>query len=115
MSITQRSEGIDLGHSSGTLPHHNPKERWLRKAPDGRFLGHEVVHVTVQHVSVSEGGQAIVGNVTQAAARETALEKAANSPPALSNAQERPMEIIGEAERAPVASRRRKDDGRSPA
>ena len=72
-------------------------------------------NVTVQHVSVSEGGQAIVGNVTQAAARETALEKAANSPPALSNAQERPMEIIGEAERAPVASRRRKDDGRSPA
>jgi hypothetical protein len=72
-------------------------------------------NVTVQHVSVSEGGQAIVGNVTQAAARETALEKAANSPPALSNAQERPMAIIGEAERAPVASRRRKDDGRSPA
>src|SRR5262245_28781931 len=38
--------------------------------------------VTVQHVSVSEGGQAIVGNVTQAA-RETARDKAARSPPAL--------------------------------
>ena len=36
--------------------------------------------VTVQHVSVSEGGQAIVGNVTQAP-RKTALDNAAASPP----------------------------------
>jgi hypothetical protein len=41
--------------------------------------------VTVQQVSVSEGGQAIVGNVTQSA-RETAPGKAATSPPALSDA-----------------------------
>lgn len=34
--------------------------------------------VTVQHVSVNEGGQAIVGNVTQAT-RETTPGKPANS------------------------------------
>jgi hypothetical protein len=82
--------------------------------------------VTVQHVSVGQGGQAIVGNVTPAAreaARETAPEKAANLTPALSHSKEPPMTIIGDAKRAPVASersrkvllpRRRKDDGRSP-
>jgi hypothetical protein len=54
--------------------------------------------VTVQHVSVSEGGQAIVGNVTQSP-RDTARAKTASSPPALPNAQEPPMPILGE--RAP--------------
>jgi hypothetical protein len=76
-------------------------------------------NVTVQHVSVSQGGQAIVGNVTQAAreaARETAPDKAAHPPPALADARQAPMTIIGEPERAPVALRRRRNDGgRSPA
>jgi hypothetical protein len=62
--------------------------------------------VTVQHVSVSEGGQAIVGNVTQSAARETAPEKPVNSPPALSHSKEPPMATIGEPTRVPVASER---------
>ena len=71
--------------------------------------------VTVQHVSVSEGGQAIVGNVTQAA-RESAPEKTAKSVPALTDAQQAPMTILGEPERAPALSRRsRKDGGRSSA
>ena len=71
--------------------------------------------VTVQHVSVSEGGQAIVGNVTQAA-RDAAPEKPASSTPALTDAQKPPMTILGEPSRAPVASRRRqKDDGSSSA
>jgi hypothetical protein len=42
--------------------------------------------VTVQHVSVSEGGQAIVGNVTQAVS-DTRPSKAASSPPALPHRQ----------------------------
>jgi hypothetical protein len=54
--------------------------------------------VTVQHVSVSEGGQSIVGNVTQNP-RDTARDKAASSSLALPNAQEPPMPILGE--RAP--------------
>jgi hypothetical protein len=66
--------------------------------------------VTVQHVSVGEGGQAIVGNVTQAP-RETAREKAAKSLPALTEGQQTPMTIIGEPEAAPSPLRRsRKDD-----
>jgi hypothetical protein len=53
--------------------------------------------VTVQHVSVSDGGQAIVGNVTQGP-RESARDK---SPPAIADARTQPMAIVGE--RAPAA------------
>ena len=69
--------------------------------------------VTVQNVSVSEGGQAIVGNVTQAA-RETMLDKAATSAPVLTDARMAPMPMIDNQERAPVGlPRRQKDDGQS--
>jgi len=71
--------------------------------------------VTVQHVSVSEGGQAIVGNVTQAA-RETAGEKPASSSLAVTDAQKPAMTIIGKPERTPAPLRRRqKNDRRSSA
>jgi hypothetical protein len=66
--------------------------------------------VTVQHVSVSEGGQAIVGNVNQAA-RETAAHQAKRSVAAISDAHQTPMAIIGEPERAPAAVRRYRKDG----
>jgi hypothetical protein len=62
--------------------------------------------VTVQHVSVSEGGQAIVGNVTQAP-REAARDKAASSPPALPNAQQSPMPVLGERAASPVPLKRK--------
>src|SRR6266566_9761819 len=65
--------------------------------------------VTVQHVSVTEGGQAIVGNVTQAA-RDAAPEKPASSTPALTDAQKPPLTILGEPARAAVPSRRRQKD-----
>jgi hypothetical protein len=42
--------------------------------------------VTVQHLSVGEGGQAIVGNVTQTPAK-TAPEKTAASPPVLTDSR----------------------------
>jgi hypothetical protein len=60
--------------------------------------------VTVQHVSVNEGGQAIVGNVTRAPS-ETAPEKTADSHPAL-DARQTPMAIIEEPEGEPVRIRR---------
>ena len=64
--------------------------------------------VTVQHVSVSEGGQAIVGNVTQAT-RENAPDKKATSVPALTHAQTPPMPIIDESKKsAAVVPRRRR-------
>src|SRR5262245_56729669 len=62
--------------------------------------------VTVQHVSVSEGGQAIVGNVTQSHG-ETARAKTASPPPALPNAQEAPMPILGERATSPVPLKRK--------
>jgi len=58
--------------------------------------------VTVQHVAVSGAGQAIVGNVTHAV-RETAPDKAATSPPALTDARTAPMPMLDKQERAPVA------------
>ena len=68
--------------------------------------------VTVQHVSVSEGGQAIVGNVTQGA-RETAPKKTAKPLPALAAAQQTPLIFVGELERAPIPfPRSRKDEGK---
>ena len=71
--------------------------------------------VTVQHVSVSEGGQAIVGNVTQGP-REATPQKPANLTPALTDAQEPAMKINDKPERTPVTLRRRqKNDGRSSA
>ena len=71
--------------------------------------------VTVQHVSVNEGGQAIVGNVTQDV-RESVPQKRADEPLALTDSQQQPMPIIEERrrERQPVPARRKqKDDGQS--
>jgi hypothetical protein len=65
--------------------------------------------------SVGEGGEAIVSNGTQAA-RDTAPEKAAKSLPALTDAQQTPMTIVGEPERAPASvPAQSKDDGHQPA
>jgi hypothetical protein len=76
-------------------------------------------NVTVQHVSVSDGGQAIVGNVTQAprdgvphgaaatpsraAPRKSSPVQPAISPPELADA---PMMPPGRAEIAPARKRR---------
>jgi hypothetical protein len=62
--------------------------------------------VTVQHVSVSEGGQAIVGNVTQTP-RAAKPEKAAASPRALDDAKMPAMTILGEPAPTPVPVKRR--------
>ena len=69
--------------------------------------------VTVQHVSVSEGGQAIVGNVTQAA-REATQQSGAYKTTALTDARRPAMPIIDKSDREPVKLRRkRENDGRS--
>jgi hypothetical protein len=62
--------------------------------------------VTVQHVSVQEGGQAIVGNVTQAS-RQTTADRPPVSPPALTHSKEAPMPIPSEPARAAVGARRK--------
>ena len=57
--------------------------------------------VTLQHVSVTEGGQAIIGNVTHAPRKngqeQTAQEKAAKPPPTLPNTNVVPMPIMGKS------------------
>ena len=78
--------------------------------------------VTLQHVSVAEGGQAIVGNVTQAprengrekaahdkaAQEKAAQEKAATPPPTLPDTNVVPMPNMGKSkEHHPLAVRRK--------
>jgi hypothetical protein len=62
--------------------------------------------VTVQHVSVSEGGQAIVGNVTQNP-REAAPDIASSSTPALAHSKVAPMKTLDEAPRKATPGRRK--------
>jgi hypothetical protein len=71
--------------------------------------------VTVQHVSVSEGGQAIVGNVTQPAVG-TAPEKPAATTPALTDTRQQAMPVIETpAQVLPLRIKSKKDGGRSSA
>jgi hypothetical protein len=65
--------------------------------------------VTVHHVSVNEGGQAIVGNVNQAAGG-IAAEKPVTTTPALSDARQQAMPII-ETPAQVVPLRTKKNDG----
>jgi transcriptional regulator with AAA-type ATPase domain len=102
-----------LAHTE-TMPQQDSAERALNKLARTfttqmealkRYRSSGEQKVTVQHVSVSDGGQAIVGNVTQAA-RETA---------ALPKPEQAPMMLTGEPEHVPLmiesghkAPRRRK-------
>jgi hypothetical protein len=62
--------------------------------------------VTVQHVSVSEGGQAIVGNFTQPPQESPAPHPAA-APLALTDAKLSPMPILNEPARTAVPAKRK--------
>ena len=71
--------------------------------------------VTLQHVSVTEGGQAIIGNVThaprkngQTAQERTAREKAATPPPTLPDTNIVPMAIMSKSKERDSLSVRRK-------
>jgi hypothetical protein len=63
--------------------------------------------VTLQHVSVADGGQAIVGNVTQVP-RESGQKRAAAPPPALTDTNVVPMPSIEKSkEHEPLPARRK--------
>ena len=66
--------------------------------------------VTVQHVSVNEGGQAIVGNVNQAAGGAAAKKRVITTP-ALSDARQQAMPIIETTPAQVVRLRTKKNDG----
>lgn len=61
--------------------------------------------VTVQHVNVSEGGQAIVGNVTQGH-RDVAPNGVPAQPLALTHDKTLPMDVLEGKKAAPFAARR---------
>jgi hypothetical protein len=64
---------------------------------------------TFGHVSVSDGGQAIVGTVNQAP-RDVLPEKTPNATPALTDARQTAMDIVSEPQRAPIPLRRRRKE-----
>jgi hypothetical protein len=57
--------------------------------------------VTVRHVAVNDGGQAIVGTVNQPAPMDR-IRAPANPPPALTDSRQLSMEAVGENEHAAV-------------
>jgi hypothetical protein len=65
--------------------------------------------VTLQNVSVADGGQAIVGNVTQVP-REKGQEQAAASPRAPADSNVVPMPVIGKSQEHDPLSVRRKSN-----
>jgi hypothetical protein len=96
-----------------TIPQQNSAERAFNKLARTFAVQMEALKryrtggeqkVTVQHVSVNEGGQAIVGNVTRAPS-EITPEKTADSHPALDGRQP-PKAIIEEPEREPALVQR---------
>ena len=98
-----------------TLPEQDSAERALNKLARTFATQMETLKcyragseqtVNVQHVSVSEGGQAIVGNVTQTP-RENAPDKpAAGSPLALPDARATPMPVMDKSEESAVVPAR---------
>src|SRR5262249_11530062 len=70
--------------------------------------------VTLQHVSVADGGQAIIGNVTHAPRKngheKAAHEKPATPAPALPNTNVVPMAIMGKSKEHDPLSVRRKSN-----
>jgi hypothetical protein len=62
--------------------------------------------VIVQHVSVNDGGQAIVGNVTPPA-RRMALKKGERVTPALAEARRTAIQVADRSQRTPVPPQRR--------
>jgi hypothetical protein len=108
MTFTRRLSNVE------TIPQQDSAERALNKLARTFVSQMEALKryrtggeqkVTVQHVSVSEGGQAIVGNVTQGS-REAA-PSSASPPPALARPQTPAMRMLGESEPIIVPTKRK--------
>jgi hypothetical protein len=104
-----------------TIPHQDSAERAFNKLTRTFAMQMEALKryragaeqkVTLQHVSVTEGGQAIIGNVTHAPRKsgqeKAAQEKAATPPPTLPDTNVVPMPIMGKSkEHEPLSVRRK--------
>jgi hypothetical protein len=75
------------------------------KALERNRTGGDQTVTVQQHVSVSDGGQAIVGNVTQTGAANMADKPAADSPPPSTETKTDPPAIV-EEDRSPSRWRR---------
>jgi hypothetical protein len=104
--------GRKLAHVE-TLPQQDSAERALNKLSRTyatqmealkRYRSSGEQKVTVQHVSVNEGGQAIVANVTSPP--DTQQKRPEASPAALMSPKQSPMTIVDEPARVPVRLRR---------
>jgi hypothetical protein len=123
--VASMSFARQLAHVE-TLPQQDSAERAFNKLTRTFAMQMEALKryrtgadqkLTLQHVSVADGGQAIVGNVTQVprekgqeqpAQEKVAQEKAATPPPALSDTNVVPMTIMGKSKQHdPVAVRRK--------
>jgi len=71
-----------------------------------RYRSKSANKVVFQHVSVSDGGQAIVGNVTRPA-RKRASRNRTRATPFISDARQAPMDNISEPRREQVPLRRK--------
>jgi len=108
-----------LAHAE-TIPHQDSAERALNKLARTFAMQMEALKryrtggeqkVTVQHVSVSEGGQAIVGNVTQETGG-TAPQKPVTTTPALTDARQQAMQPIEPPAQVLALHTRKKVGGR---
>ena len=95
----------------GTIPQQDSAERALNKLTRTYTTQMEALkryrtggeqRMTVQHVNVSEGGQAIVGNVSQSPGERFSKPE----PPALTDARTEPMPILRERKKLPAVARR---------
>src|SRR5262249_19102261 len=84
-----------------------------------RYRSRDEQKITLKHVTVAEGGQAIVGNVThaprkngqeQTAQKKAAQEKAATPPPTLPDTNVVPMPSMGKSKEHDPLSVRRKSN-----
>ena len=116
--VATMTQGQRLAHAE-TPPEQDSAERALNKLARTFTIQMEALQryrsggeqtVTVQHVSVNEGGQAIVGHVTQAAPGNASAQ-AAEVRPALTDVKLAQMPIVGERVREPATIQRpEKDD-----
>ena len=115
--VATMAQGQRLAQA-GTAPEQDSAERALNKLARTFTIQMDALQryrsggeqtVTVQHVSVNEGGQAIVGNVTQAAPGNPSAQ-AAEARPALADAKLAPMTIVDERVREPAPIQRREND-----
>jgi hypothetical protein len=108
MSVAHQLDNVPVAQLDSIASAFNKLARTFVMQMDGlkRYRSDVGENLTVQHVSVSDGGQAIVGNVTQLT-REQRQEKIAAQLPASSDTKVVPMPRLDENKEHDIQYRRR--------